>query len=129
MSHRPVKIFFDGGARPNPGAMEAAVVARGVTYYFGDLGRGSSTDAEWLALIAALDVAQALAIENFTLLGDAAGVIDQANRRSPCRSASIQAHLDRFEAIAGARAARIRWIARAQNLAGIALDARRRRVA
>ncbi len=129
MTIRPVKIFFDGGARPNPGPVAAAVVVRGVTRYFRDLGEGSSTDAEWLALIAALGVAQSLAIPHFILLGDSAAVIDQANRRTPCRSASILAHRDRFEAMGGVRPDRIRWIARSQNLAGIALEAWQRRSA
>jgi ribonuclease HI len=126
MSPRAVKIFFDGGARPNPGRMEAAVVAYGVTHYLADLGHGTSTDAEWLALIAALGVAQSLALPHFVLLGDSATVIDQANRRSPCRSPGLKAHLDRFEAMGGTRHSKIRWIARTQNLAGIALDAQRR---
>ena len=126
MSPHAVKIFFDGGARPNPGQMEAAVVVRGVAHYFADLGHGTSTDAEWLALIAALSVAEALAIPHFVLLGDSATVIEQANRRSPCRSLVLQAHLDRFEAMCGTRPIRIRWVARTQNLAGIALDAQRR---
>jgi len=129
MSGRAVKIFFDGGARPNPGPVEAAVVVRGNVRYFDALGEGSSTDAEWLALIAALGVAQSLAIPHFVLLGDAATVIDQANGRNPCRSARIQAHLARFEAIGGVRPSRVRWIARTQNLAGIALEARRHRAA
>lgn len=129
MSHRAVKIFFDGGARPNPGQMETAVVVRGVAHYLADLGHGTSTDAEWLALIAALGVAHSLALPHFVLLGDSAAVIDQANRRSPCRSLGLHSHLDRFEAMGGVRPSRIRWIARTQNLAGIALEARRRRAA
>ena len=126
MSPRAVKIFFDGGARPNPGRMEAAVVVRGVAHNFTDLGHGTSTDAEWLALIAALSVAKSLAIPHFVLMGDSATVIEQANRRSPCRSPELQAHFDRFEAMGGTRPIRIRWVARTQNLAGIALDAQRR---
>lgn len=101
--------------------MEAAVVARGVTHYFSDLGHGSNNDAEWLALIAALEVAQGLGAGDFVLLGDAATVIHQANRIWKCRSADLRTHLDRFEAIGGVRPAGIRKVARAQNLAGIAL--------
>ena len=51
MARRRVKVFFDGGSRPNPGHMEAAVVIRGVEYLFEDLGIGTNTDAEWLALL------------------------------------------------------------------------------
>lgn len=116
-----LKIFFDGGCQPNPGRMEAAVVARGVTHLFPDLGQGTNNDAEWLALIAALRVAQELGVEDFVLLGDAATVIHQATGAWKCRSPALQAHLATFVAIGGLRPAQIRKVARSQNLAGIAL--------
>jgi hypothetical protein len=43
---RRLKVYFDGGCRPNPGVIEVAVVARGATYFFDDLGCGTSSDAE-----------------------------------------------------------------------------------
>jgi ribonuclease HI len=101
--------------------MEAAVVARGVTYRFPDLGYGSSTEAEWLALIAALRVAHDLGADHFVLLGDSATVVNQANGMWKCRDKVLQRHSDRFEALGGVRPMQIRKIARAQNLAGIAL--------
>lgn len=123
---RRLKIFFDGGCRPNPGRMEAAVVVRGVTHHLPDLGHGTSADAEWLALIAALRLAQALGEPDFVLLGDSATIIDQANGVSKCRSPTLQEHLKTFEAIGGIRPAQIRRIGRSQNLAGIALEQTRR---
>ena len=125
MRPHPLKVFFDGGCRPNPGRIEVAVVARGVSYLFDDLGEGSNTDAEWLALIKALEVAQSLGEPHFILLGDARAVISQANGVAKCRSPASQTHRARFVAlVAMAEPRRIRWIARAQNLAGIALAAR-----
>lgn len=116
-----VKIFFDGGCRPNPGEMEIAVVAAGRTCILRDLGHGTSADAEWLALIHALKVAQALDATDFVLIGDAAGIIGQANGTVKCRGAGI-GHLERFRALtSAARPPRIRYIKRSQNLAGIAL--------
>lgn len=123
---RRLKIFFDGGCRPNPGRMEAAVVVRGVAHHFPDLGRGTSADAEWLALIAALRIAQSEGVTDFILLGDSATVIDQANGVAKCRSPGLQAHLAAFEEIGSLRPAHIRRIGRAQNLAGIALERLRR---
>lgn len=121
-----LKIFFDGGCRPNPGRIEAAVVARGVAHFFDDLGSGTSSDAEWQALIAALRLAQSLGETDFELIGDCANVIAQANGEAKCRGAGAQAHLARFEEQAAvAPLGRIRWIARTQNLAGIALARRR----
>ena len=125
MSSRPLKIFFDGGCRPNPGTIEVAVVARGVHYLFGDLGEGTNTDAEWLALIKALELAQQLGKPDFVLLGDARAVIAQATGRAKCRGAAVQAHAARFAVLAQfGPPPRLRWIARTQNLAGIALAAR-----
>ena len=119
----PLKLFFDGGCRPNPGKMEAAVVARGMTHGPYDLGPGSSEEAEWRALLAALDVAADLGAADILLLGDSASVIDRAKAKRACRNPAIeplrQAFIERsalFETV------RLRPIRRTQNLAGIALD-------
>ncbi len=123
---RRLKVFFDGGCRPNPGKIEVAVVARGVTYFFDDLGYGTSNDAEWLALHHALQLAQSLGERDFELIGDSANVIAQVNGLSKCRSQSAQDHQSRFQQCAASvPPKRIRWITRAQNLAGIALARRR----
>nr|WP_314442521.1 reverse transcriptase-like protein [uncultured Sphingomonas sp.] len=124
----PLKVYFDGGARPNPGRIEVAVVARGKVHFFDDLGDGSSSEAEWLGLLAALDVAQALGIGSFDLLGDSRSIIDQASGAVPSRNDADRDNLTRFQAAAVVHPPRrLRWIARAQNLAGIALDGRRQR--
>lgn len=114
-----MKIFFDGGCRPNPGAMEIAVVARGKTTIRHDLGHGTRADAEWLALIEALRIAQSLDT-NCILLGDALDIIAQANGTLKARGANLR-HLEAFRALAAANPPRIRHIKRTQNLAGIAL--------
>lgn len=123
----PLKVFFDGGARPNPGRIEVAVVARGIAYFFDDLGTGSNGDAEWNALLKALEVAHKLGVPAFDLLGDSRNIIALATGAAPCRSAAACDRLARFHEVAAiASPRRIRWIPRAQNLAGIALEARRR---
>jgi len=117
-----LKIFFDGGCRPNPGAMEIAVVAAGKTYIDRDLGQGTSADAEWLALIHAVRIAQSLGFGEFVLLGDAVSIIGQANGTVKCRGSGV-GHLETLRAMASAGPLlRIRYIKRTQNLAGIALD-------
>ena len=113
------KIFFDGGCRPNPGAMEFAVVAAGQTHIEPDLGHGTSMDAEWLALIHALRTGQSLG-GDFVLLGDSAAVVAQANGKVKARGTSA-AHLEAFRALAGSAMPNVRTIKRTQNLAGIAL--------
>lgn len=125
---RRLKIFFDGGCRPNPGRIEVAVVARGVTYHFDDLGSGTSSDSEWLALGLALRVGQSLGARDFDLIGDCANVIAQANGASRCRTEAAAGHLAHFRESASSNPPRrISWIARTQNLAGIALARRRGR--
>ncbi|OYY91362.1 MAG: ribonuclease HI [Sphingomonas sp. 28-66-16] len=121
MSDRLLKIYFDGGCRPNPGAMELAVVVKGRAHIVRDLGRGSSLDAEWLALIEALKIGQALGATAFVLLGDAVSVVDQATGRAKCRGIGIAHHRRLLDRMPDGVPPRIRYIKRSQNLAGIAL--------
>ena len=125
---RRLKLFFDGGCRPNPGRMEAAVVVRGAIHLFDDLGFGTNSDAEWLALIRAAELAQTMGLADIVLMGDAKEVIRQANtalRHGPTAKAATPGHTARFLSLAASLGpVRIRWIKREQNLAGIALAAR-----
>ena len=122
---RRLKVYFDGGCRPNPGRIEVAVVLRGVAHFFDDLGSGTSEDAEWLALRTALRVAQSSGESDFDLLGDSAHVIAQANGAATGRGQAAIDHRAAFvEEAASAPPRRIRWIQRNQNLAGIALARR-----
>ena len=118
-----MKIFFDGGCRPNPGVMEVAAVAAGRLHRLADVGHGHSDDAEWLALLHALDIAGSLGVRDVVLIGDAADVIGQASGKAKCRSAKARDHRARFlirsEAFARVR---LRHVRRGQNLAGIALQ-------
>ncbi len=117
-----VRVFFDGGCRPNPGPVETAVVAGGVVHVRKDHGAGDNNDAEWLACLDALRVARDAGLGDVILIGDSTLVVQQASgvlRGVPPR---FQAYLDRFHAeAAGFDRLRIRYIRRAQNLAGIAL--------
>ena len=118
-TERRLKLFFDGGCRPNPGTMEAAVVAGGETHLFLGLGEGSSEQAEWAALLKALEVAESRGARDILLLGDSATVIGQANGTLRTRGAPLEAYrarTARFERVV------VRHIGRKQNLAGIALE-------
>lgn len=117
-----VKLFFDGGCRPNPGAIECAVVLKGEVHYRHDHGHGTNSDAEWLAAIHALEIAAQCGERDIVLLGDSTLVVTQANGTARCRSVELETHRKKFTALArGFDAVRIRYIARSQNLAGIAL--------
>ena len=122
MLKRGLKIYFDGGCKPNPGQMEIAVVARGVTYHRADCGHGTSNDAEWLALIYALEVALAIGARDVVMLGDSALVVSQATGTAKCRNDDLRAHRTAFLTLKPQfDGIRIRRIGRNQNLAGIAL--------
>ncbi len=128
MPQRQVKVYFDGGCRPNPGRMEAAVILRGETHLFEDMGTGGSFEAEWRALLEALRLVQAQGLDEVLLLGDARAVIGKAQEvlaGGPARDAWGEALCERAEELAarGMRL-RLRWIKREQNLAGIALKRR-----
>lgn len=121
---RRLKVFFDGGCRPNPGRIEIAVVARGVAHVFTDCGTGTNSDAEWLALIRALEFCRDRGLEGVELIGDALEIVRQANAAMRVDHGA-EPHEARFLALAAeVRPARLRWIRREQNLAGIALASR-----
>lgn len=117
----PLKIYFDGGCRPNPGVMEAAVVVGGEVHLLRDLGLGSSADAEWLALIHAMRIALARGASDYVLLGDAKGVVAQAIGTAKCRGVAIAHHERLMALVPPGQGLRVRYIKRTQNLAGIAL--------
>lgn len=117
-----MKVFFDGGSRPDPIGMSLAVVIGGRSTVQRDLGPGTSMDAEWLALIHAMRLAHARELIDPVLLGDAAAVIAQATGSARCPPSCMR-HLQAFQALARPRGRiRIRYVKRTQNLAGIALD-------
>lgn len=116
-----IKVYFDGGCRPNPGRIELAVVIRGQAHVQLDAGYGSSHDAEWLALIEAVRLVRNLDIPDFVLLGDALAVIGPASGTVKC-SRQAAAHLRVLDELLPQRGrANLRYIRRSQNLAGIEL--------
>jgi len=116
-----VKIYFDGGCRPSPVGMEAAVVVKGRSFIQRGLGIGTSLDAEWLALIRAAEIARELRLVNPLFLGDSLTVVGQANGTVKCTRASVR----HFRVLEGLKTSfltlNIRHVKRTQNLAGIAL--------
>ena len=122
LPQRRLKVFFDGGCRPNPGKIEVAVVARGVVHFFDDVGLGTSSDAEWMALRQALQLAKSFGEQQFDLIGDSANVINQARGVTRSRTDAAGEHLAQFRACAASAALRrIRWVPRTQTLPGSGL--------
>lgn len=115
-----VKIFFDGGWRPATG-METAVVVRGQEYVRRRLGPGSAMEAEWLALLHAVELAAQLGVCAPLFLGDSLAVVGQATGIAKCPDDHVR-YLRALAALRPGRGdVRIRHIKRSQNLAGIAL--------
>lgn len=121
LTARRVKIFFDGGCRPNPGAMEIAVVVRGVAHVRRDIGHGTSFDAEWLALIEALRIVRTIGFSDYVLLGDSVGVIAQATGAAHCPRAALDHRAALLAMLPPGAPLPVRYVKRTQNLAGIAL--------
>ena len=89
-------FHFDGGSRPNPGPMEIAVVHAGQTHFRDDIGSGDNNEAEWLALLFAVELATAAQVRNVRFVGDSTLVIRQASGAWPCRSPQLQPYLAAF---------------------------------
>ena len=122
-------FFFDGGCRPNPGRIEVAVVGAGVTWFRDDLGDGDNNEAEWLALLHAVERATLAGVQDVVFVGDSALVIEQASGRQRCRSPRLLPLLARYGlAVAAIPRVAMRQVPRHRNLAGLALTARARRV-
>jgi len=124
MTTARIKVFFDGGCRPNPGPIEVAVVLRGVAHILDDCGHGSSGDAEWLALLRAAELARPLGFGVVTLVGDSLPVV-RAARAALASGLAPNPHAAALLRLVGeGPPPHLRWCKRAQNLAGIALAAR-----
>lgn len=120
-----VRIFFDGGCRPNPGAIEVAAVVRGVSHVRSGIAHGSNSDAEWLALLHAVAIARSLGLDDVEFVGDSQLVVQQASGTAKCRGEGLKAHLAMYhEAAAAIGRVRLRHVPRSRNLAGIALARR-----
>jgi ribonuclease HI len=118
-------LFFDGGCRPNPGPMEVAVASHGRVSIRVDLGDGDNNEAEWLAILHAVELAQEAGADDVLLIGDSVLVVEQARGRQRCRSPHLQPYLDAYRiAAASIPRIRLRQVPRSKNLAGIALAQR-----
>jgi ribonuclease HI len=101
--------------------METAVVVHGRDYVRQGLGPGSAMDAEWLALLHAVELAADLGLHETVFLGDSLAVVGQANGTARCP----RDHVRQRQALAALQplsdSLRIHHVKRSQNLAGVAL--------
>jgi ribonuclease HI len=73
-------LYFDGGAKPNPGQMRCCVAITSVPteYIFRYLNYGTNNVAEWYGLILAVRIAIDRQFDNVAIYGDSQLVINQA---------------------------------------------------
>ncbi|WP_293876327.1 MULTISPECIES: reverse transcriptase-like protein [unclassified Sphingomonas] len=118
-------LYFDGGARPNPGRMEIAVVTGGRSHIRDDVGQGDNCTAEWLALRLAAEIARDAGAQDVLFVGDARTIVEQALGHWTCRSAHLKPHLAAYrETVAGIARVHVKHVGRSKNLAGQALARR-----
>lgn len=119
--------WFDGSARPNPGRCGIGGVLQGSGgerfEICREAGYGSSSEAEYLALIAVLELACSLDLAKLWVLGDSRVVLDDlaAQRGAPSlqsyrvRALELMRQIDQLE---------LRWIPRHKNGLADALSQR-----
>jgi ribonuclease HI len=78
-----MKIYFDGGCRPNPGQMSTAIVlvrdsGKPLVKISRDIGKGTNNIAEWMALVWAADFMKDQGIKTYEIYGDSNLIINQA---------------------------------------------------
>ena len=116
--------WFDGSALPNPGRIGIGALLRGpqgqVVEISRRAGHGSSSDAEYQALIALLEAALPLQPPRLMVCGDSQVVIDDLKPLQKGRSAkgleSWRARaLELIAQLGGAEVVSVRWVPRHRN--------------
>ncbi len=121
--------WFDGSARPNPGACSIGAVLRGPDgqrfEYRQNIGYGSSSDAEYRALIAVLELALPYQPAQLLVYGDSRVVIDDVNQSDKVSAPCLSAYRSRaIELIQQCNQVSLHWIARHKNTEADALSQR-----
>jgi ribonuclease HI len=121
--------WFDGSAMPNPGRIGIGGVLkspRGEMIEISETaGRGDSSAAEYLALIALLDVALKEGVRGLTIYGDSRVVIDDMGARAGEGIRSLDHYASRArELVAAIGDVTLQWIPRERNARADALTRR-----
>ncbi|MCC2972565.1 ribonuclease HI family protein [Massilia sp. IC2-476] len=123
------RAWFDGSARPNPGRCGIGAVLIGPDGLRVEVSRtagyGNSSEAEYQALIAALEAAVAHGAEAPSFHGDSQVVVDDVNAPDSASAAALRPYRERARALlAQLPGATLRWIPRHKNTAADALSQR-----
>ncbi|MFL6658423.1 MAG: ribonuclease HI family protein [Massilia sp.] len=125
----PWRAWFDGSAHPNPGRCGIGALLTGPAGERMEVslpaGYGNSSEAEYLALIAVLELAVAARASDLTVYGDSQVVINDVKAPPASRAASLQALRDQAVALlAQLDEVSLRWVPRHRNPEADALSQR-----
>jgi ribonuclease HI len=122
-----MKIYFDGGAVPNPGLMHVAITIDGEAME-SQLGHGTNNVAEWTALLWAMETALARDARDVEILGDSKLVVMQATGAWKINKPEFLAFKSEFDVLKRRfKTCAVRHVGRGSNLAGLHIDARLKR--
>lgn len=122
-----MKIYFDGGCKPNPGKMEVGMVIEyddgKVEPYKQHLHDGTNNEAEWLAFLWALDTAISLGnTQNITIHGDSQIVCFGATGVWKVKADNLKPFKEECDRMKKNFKGRIEHLRRHLNLAGLYLE-------
>lgn len=123
------RAWFDGSARPNPGACGIGALLHGpdgeVVEISRKAGYGNSSEAEYQALIAVLEAAVRIGAHGLTIYGDSQVVVDDVNGPEHAAAVALLPYRRAVHALlAQLRDVTLRWIPRHKNTAADALSQR-----
>jgi ribonuclease HI len=125
----PWRAWFDGSAHPNPGRCGIGAVLRGPAGELHEVSRaagfGNSSEAEYLALIAVLELAVQSGAHGLTIYGDSQVVVNDVNGSEDASAPSLRVHRSAAIALmACLRGVAVRWVPRKKNPEADALSQR-----
>jgi ribonuclease HI len=111
--------WFDGSARPNPGRCGIGAILKGPdgehVEICRDVGHGDSSDAEYSALIATLEMAVQMRALSLIVYGDSQVVIDDVNQHVGVTSNLIEHRVRAQFLMRQLHTVRLCWIPRHKN--------------
>lgn len=112
--------WFDGSAHPNPGRIGIGVLLSGPAGERIEISRragyGTSGDAEYLALIAALEKAVELGVRELLVYGDSQVVVQDLLVSAAAGAKGLEEHRARAtQLMAGLAQVHVRWLPRHKN--------------
>ena len=115
-----VRVYFDGSSRGNPGPSGAGVVIvdeNGKVLFSGNrfLGVKTNNEAEYYALLMALEISRDLGYKDITLCTDSILVFSQLTGRYKVRSENLKGLFKRVKLVLKYFNWDIKWVPRSEN--------------